>query len=187
MIDLCRPYLDFSEGYIDQVVWLDHCPHEIKGKDFMEKAKKEGFHDVYQGWGCGMVYDSYKRGQTWTWKYRHPGDYAKDQKIRVGSSNEKIHSSVRERWTSKSDWRPKSLEGFEPEERNGKWVWVKKERFGKERIIEEEPFAGKWVLVKTEGSRNETIEEPPANHQPSFEWKLRHEPIPPAGFKPPGL
>jgi hypothetical protein len=104
---------------------------------------------------------SYKKGDNWTWAFRTPGEYAKNQKKTVGSSNERMHASVRERWVKMgTDWRPGALAGFEPEERDGRWVWVKKDKAGKEVLtMEEEPFD------PVEGS---------------FEWRLRYEPIKPS-------
>jgi hypothetical protein len=157
MIDLCRPYLDFSEKYINMCVNLDHVPEKIHSKD--REAEKEGYDTTYQGWGRGHVYDSYGKGSTWTWKYRSPGEYGGSGK---GPTNEKIHASVRERWETMSAWRPKSLDKFKPEQRGDKHVWVKKGLLGKEVVIEEEAFTS------------------PEGH---FEWKLRYEPIPPADVK----
>ncbi|KAF8636793.1 hypothetical protein AX16_010951 [Volvariella volvacea WC 439] len=134
MIDLCRPFLDFDQEYIDLVVRLDHYPSEIEG----EERRALGFDEVYQGWGRGRWYDSYKEGDTWTWKYRTPGAYP-GKKGSNGPTNETIHASVRERWqsskaqhltTGPETWAPKSLEGFEPREVDGAWVWVKTDKGG---------------------------------------------------------
>jgi hypothetical protein len=65
-----------------------------------------------------------------------------------------MHASVRERWTRMPKWRPKSLAGFESEQRDGKWVWVKRGKRGEELVvIEEEPFNAP---------------------EHSFEWRLRN-------------
>jgi hypothetical protein len=153
MVDLCRPYLDFTESYIDFCVNLDHVPMEIHSKD--REAEDEGYDKTYQGWGRGRVYDSYGDGSTWTWKYRSPGEYGGSGK---GPTNERIHASVRERWETMAAWRPKSLAKFKPEQRGDRYVWAKKGLLGKEVVIEEETF------ISLEGN---------------FEWKLRYEPIPP--------
>jgi hypothetical protein len=157
MVDLCRPYLDFSEGYINNVtVMLNHYPGK-PSNDREAHAKEDGAYSYQcQPWGCGVAIDSYKGGSTWTWKYRTPGDYAKEQKKTVGETNERMHSSVRARWDAMSSWRPGSLDKFHHEVRDGKVVWVKKGHFGKELVIEEEPF------TSSEGD---------------FEWKIRYEPI----------
>jgi hypothetical protein len=158
MIDCCRPYLDFQQPYMDLVVKLNHHPESILSA---HRTKNHDLDTSYQGWGLGRQYDSYKCGQTYTWKYRTPGQYAKDEKKHVGLTHERIHASVRERWNlcrqDKKDYRPKSLSGFKPEERDGQWVWVKRDRWGKElACIEEEPFTT-------------TSDERP------FEWLLRYD------------
>jgi hypothetical protein len=162
MIDLCRPYLDFSETYINMCLDLDHHPWKIRSKH--REANKDGMDHEYQGWACGKAYDSYKRGQTYTWKYRTPGAYATAD---VGPSNEKIHASVRERWnTLKGPWRPKSLEGFVPtQQEDGKWEWVKKDKRGNVvSTIEEELFDA------PEGSFEWLLKNSPATPRPA-DWK----------------
>ncbi|KZT67903.1 hypothetical protein DAEQUDRAFT_728392 [Daedalea quercina L-15889] len=158
MIDLCRPYLDFDQAYIDMVVDLDHQPWKIRSKH-REDKKQGGFDRAFQGWARGMQYDSYKRGQTWTWRYRTPGTYEHGAE----RTREVMHASVHERWLTKpagKDWRPHALKGFEPRQRaDGKWEWVKDAGSGKQIVLEEEPFE-----VKSKGS---------------FEWLLRYAPVTP--------
>lgn len=157
MVDLCRPFLDFDQRYIDMCVDLDHQPWKIRSKH--RESDKDGFDRAYQGWARGRQYDSYKRGQTWTWLYRTPGAYGRP----AGRTREVVHASVRERWTTRpagQEWRPRALKGFEPKQRgDGTWEWVKGAGGGKEIALDEEPFEG-----KAEGS---------------FEWLLRYAPVSP--------
>ncbi|KAH9836798.1 uncharacterized protein C8Q71DRAFT_708144 [Rhodofomes roseus] len=157
MVDLCRPFLDIDGRYVDMCVKLDHMPWQIRSKH--REAHPDGFDRAYQGWARGRQYDSYKKGQTWTWKYRAPGAYGKP----VGRTRETVHASVRERWETKpagKEWRPPALTGFEPRQRaDGRWEWVKDAGGGKQTVIEEESFE-----TKPEGS---------------FEWLLRHASVTP--------
>jgi hypothetical protein len=160
MVDLCRPYLDFSEGYInDTVVFLNHYPGK-PSKPREAQAKKDGAYDYKcQPWGTGVAIDSYKGGSTWTKQSRTPGEYAKDEKT-VGATNERMHSSVRARWDAnlKPEWRPRSLKNFDHETTSDGGVdWVKKDYYGKVVCrIPEEPFT---------------------TSKDAFEWKIRYEPI----------
>ena len=155
MVDLCRPFLDFDQRYIDMCVDLDHQPWKIRSKH--RESDPDGFDRMYQGWARGKQYDSYKRGQTWTWLYRTPGAYDRP----VDRTREVVHASVRERWTTRpagQEWRPHALKGFEPKQReDGKWEWVKDAGSGKRIALDEEPFEN-----KAEGS---------------FEWLLRYAPV----------
>jgi len=124
----------------------------------------------YQGWGCGMWYDSYKRGQTWSWKYRTPGAYG-------GATNETIHASVRERWLSRglrtgpAVWRPKALNGFEPREADGKWEWVKKDSKGREALVIPEAQFPSKASFSLDSDQVDI----------SFEGLLRYSPVMPKG------
>lgn len=154
MIDLCRPFLDFDRRYIGTLVDLNHQPWKIRSKH--REANPDGFDRVYQGWARGKQYDSYKKGQTWTWRYRTPGAYDAP----VDRSCEVVHASVRERWSARPenrDWRPPSLKGFEPKQSGEQWEWVKNLGRGKLLILEEEPFEKK--------------------EKGSFEWLLRYAPV----------
>lgn len=125
MIDQCSAFLDFDQKYIDQIVILDREPFHWH----MDRNDRKGNHDgafdtESQGWARGMCYDSYKEGQTWTWKYRTQGAYA------VGKqTHEYMHASVWERWESSGNrrlttgppiWTPKALKGFQRREVPGK-------------------------------------------------------------------
>lgn len=165
------------------VVKLDHHPETIRSKD-RENPKHGGFDNVYQGWGRGRCYDSYKNGQTWTWKYRTPGAYV-DKEGQEGRTNETFHASVRERWVSSrreglkigpAVWAPEALKGFELEEVQGKWMWKKKVPKGgswwpigkktpaKEVIIHESAFPAKPMMAE-DGN--------PSTTEGSFELLLR--------------
>jgi hypothetical protein len=150
MIDRCRPYLDFNNAVLNVITRLHHQPWTIKSRQ--RQSNPEGYDLDYQGWGRGRIYDSYKGGQTWTWRYRTPGAYP----VPEGHvTNERMHASVRERWMGMPDWRPKALDGFQPVEiSDGIWEWQKRDRSGNVVMsIPEEPF------------------ECPKG---SFEWNLRH-------------
>lgn len=155
MIDLCRPFLDFDTRYIGTLVDLNHQPWKIRSKH--REANPDGFDRVYQGWARGKQYDSYKKGQTWTWRYRTPGGYSAS----VDRTCEVVHASVRERWSARPenrDWRPPALKGFEPKQSaGGRWEWVKEVGRGKILVLEEEPFEEKG--------------------KGSFEWLLRYAPV----------
>lgn len=168
MIDLCLPFLSFDLSYITSELDLSHHPWKIKSKNRVEH--KDGPpDDEWKGWGCGKWYDSYKKGQTWSWKYRTPGAYVDAKEGEKGGTNETIHACVKARWDGlKPSWRPKALEGFEPREVDGGVVeWVKKDRRGKE------------VLVITEEAFRK---EEPVKPDFSAEWMLRYAPVTP---KPP--
>ncbi|KIK54038.1 hypothetical protein GYMLUDRAFT_49007 [Collybiopsis luxurians FD-317 M1] len=153
MVDLCRPFLDFDQEYINQVVVFHHQPsklHSSRGRSTrLEHA--DGYDTEYQGWGRGRCYDSYRMGQTWTWKYRTPGGYYKE-------TNETMHPSVRVRWQSSREenielrdgpgiYAPTALSGFEPREgANGKWEWVKTRNGEEVLVIPETPFSGRDTL-----------------------------------------
>lgn len=181
MIDLCRPFLDFDHTYMKMVVDLDHNPWKINSKK--RQAHPDGPPDKeYQGWGCGKIYDSYAKGQTYTWKYRTPGAYSKVEHGQPGSTNETIHASVRDRWFSKRfnpPWRPASLKGFsDPEEdENGRGEWAKRSGGGR--------FSNVWGH---EGS-SVTIKEDifpafyPVVLNNSCEWQLRYAPVEPPKSK----
>ena len=163
MIDLCRPFLVFDTRYIGTLVDLNHQPWKIHSKH--REAHPDGFDRVYQGWGRGKQYDSYKKGQTWTWRYRTPGAYDSP----VDRTCEVVHASVRERWSTRPenrDWRPPALKSFEPKQRaDGGWEWVKEDWRGKRIAIAEEPFEKK--------------------EKGTFEWLLRYAPVqPPPEDKP---
>jgi hypothetical protein len=156
MIDLCRPYLDFSEYPEKVVLMLNHYPGKPSSKREAQAKKDGAYNYKCQPWGCGVAIDSYKGGSMWTWKTRTPGEYAKDQKS--GETNERIHSSVRARWdTMGLKWRPESLQNFKHETTSDGGVdWVRKDHFGKEVRIPEEPFT---------------------TSKDNLEWKIRYEPI----------
>ena len=138
MIDLCRPFLNFDKNYFQGIVTLDRDP----AKWHMDHGDKEGhgknaFDMKYDGWGRGMCYDSYGQGETWSWKYRTPGVPGADDD---GVTNETIHASARERWTSSRVtglktgppvWDPHALKGFKPKSTGTGtgvlWQWVKEE------------------------------------------------------------
>ncbi|KAF8646898.1 hypothetical protein AX16_007047 [Volvariella volvacea WC 439] len=180
MIDLCRPFLDFDRDYLDGVLDYNHQPWRIRSRE----RRKLGFDEVYQGWARGRWYDSYKEGDTWTWKYRTPGAYPGKTGFN-GPTNETIHASVRERWqssrvqgltTGPKVWAPKSLEGFEPREIDGAWVWVKTEQggwLGKDK--------GKEVLRLNEATFPARPALPvglkPLEGEASLEWLLRYAPV----------
>ncbi|KAJ8093130.1 hypothetical protein PM082_020615 [Marasmius tenuissimus] len=155
MIDRCRPFLEFDQDYINTTVRIGHNPGERRSSSRQSRAdnEKRGYDLTYQGWGRGRWYDSYKLGQTWTWRYRTPKGYE------GGETNETIHASVRERWlmsrqpgkgltdgfgpskNGPAAYVPESLNGFEPRERaDGKWEWVKKEKGKEVLVIQEAPF-----------------------------------------------
>ncbi|KAF8646904.1 hypothetical protein AX16_007053 [Volvariella volvacea WC 439] len=147
-----------------------------------KKRETEGFDKVYQGGGRGRWYDSYKEGGTWRWKYRAPGAYPGKEGFN-GPTNETIHASVRERWQSSRKeglakgpkvWAPKSLEGFEPREVDGAWVWVKMEQggwWGKDK--------GKEVMRINEATSPArcapSVDLKPYDERFSFERLLRYE------------
>ena len=114
MVDRCRPLLDFDREYLELIVEHDRQPANWH----TDPKSKLKFDTEYQGYGCGMSYDSYKLGQTWTWKYRTPGAYP------GGVTNETMHPSVGERWAKLHDWKPEALKGFE-READGVWKSVK--------------------------------------------------------------
>lgn len=165
MIDLCLPYLSFDLSYITSELDLSHHPWKIKSKNRMEH--KDGAPDRdWKGWGCGKWYDSYKKGQTWSWKYRTPGAYVSETEGEKGRTNETIHACVKARWDAlKPSWRPKALEGFEPRDEGGVVEWVKKDRRGKEVLVIEEEAFQKQEPVKPDFSA---------------EWMLRYAPVTPA-------
>ena len=173
MIDRCRPFLDFDSEYISRLVDVDHHPWQWHHdwKDRKDKAEMGEFDMEYQGWGCGMWYDSYKRGQTWSWKYRTPGAYG-------GATNETIHASVRERWLSRglrtgpAVWRPKALNGFGLREAaDGKWEWVKKDSKGKEALVIQEAQFPSKASFSLDSDQVDI----------SFEGLLRYSPVMPKG------
>jgi hypothetical protein len=149
MIDLCSPYLDFDPEYISMCITLDHHPEKIQSKNREDGKEEGGFDRNYRGWGKGKIYDSYKKGQTYTWKYRTPGAY---ELAPMKLTNERIHSSVRERWnTVEPKWRPAALKDFEPSQQtDGSWAWRKSRGIE----LEEEFF-----------SKDES----------SFQWRLRYD------------
>ena len=108
MVDRCHSLLDFDHEYLKLIATLDRQPARwhTDRPDRKEKDKLK-FDTKYQGYGCGRLYDSYKLGQTWTWKYRTPGAYP------GGVTNETMHPSVGERWAKLHDWKPEALKGFE--------------------------------------------------------------------------
>ena len=156
MIDLCRPFLAFHETYFEGIVNLDRDPARWHVDHGDKKGRgEEDFDMAYDGWGRGMCYDSYAEGETWTWKYRTPGV------SHVGVTNETIHASARERWTTSRVnglktgppvWEPHSLKGFKPTTGTGtgdeevSWQWVKenhgfwKDSGDKPLVIPEEPL-----------------------------------------------
>ncbi|KIK54083.1 hypothetical protein GYMLUDRAFT_1024368 [Collybiopsis luxurians FD-317 M1] len=166
MIDRCRPFLDFDSKYINLLVSLDHQPWNIHSSD---------------RWGRGRWYDSYRQGQTWTWKYRTPGAYTDDDG-ETKETNETIHPSVLARWQSSREeggkmrdgpgvWAPKALRGFEPRAgAHGNWEWVKKKNGKEVLIIREAPFPARDTLPN-----NLTSVETEA----SFEGLLRYAPAEP--------
>ena len=116
MVDRCHPLLDFDREYLTQIAILDRQPaiwHTDRPDRKEKKDDKLKFDTVYQGYGCGMLYDSYKLGQTHTWKYRTPGAYH-------GVTNETIHPCVKERRAKLPNWKPEALKGFE---RKADGVW----------------------------------------------------------------
>ena len=158
MVDKCRPFLTFDESYLNMCIRLDHHPEKINSS---LREKNGGFDKKYLGWGLGRLYDSYDGAMVllW-WKYRTPGAYA-ESKEGVGATNETVHASVRERWNKlKPEWRPKSLEGFEPVQKDGKWVWVKK------------GTKDGWFSSGTK--EIDVPEEQFTEDKSTFEWRLRY-------------
>ncbi|KIK53916.1 hypothetical protein GYMLUDRAFT_249959 [Collybiopsis luxurians FD-317 M1] len=157
ILDRCSQFLAFDPKYIKSVVDTHYQPWKLNSNSGRSSRLEhaDGYDTVYQGWGRGRCYDSYRGGQTWTWKYRTPGAYRGfDGETNV--TNESIHPSVRARWQTSREkggelkddpsiYAPKALRGFEPREgANGNWEWVKKEN-------------GEEVLVIPEENRNEVL------------------------------
>ncbi|KIK54081.1 hypothetical protein GYMLUDRAFT_88233 [Collybiopsis luxurians FD-317 M1] len=155
MVNLCRPFLEFNQDYLDKVVDLHYNPSKLdRSSDRSPRLKVNGFHMEYQGWGGGRCYDSYRLGQTWSWKYRTPGAYGGYDE----ETNETIHPSVRARWQSSREkcrklkdglgvYAPEALRGFEPREgANGSWEWVKKEKGQEVLVISEASFPARAKL-----------------------------------------
>lgn len=140
MIDQCEGLLDFDRTYLDHIVILDRAPSQWhKDRKDRKGTHDGGFDTEYQGWARGMCYDSYKEGQTWTWKYRTPGAYTVS-----GQTQETMHASVRERWQSSRErgittgppiWKPMALKGFELRKVSDQWEWVKKDSDGKDHLV----------------------------------------------------
>lgn len=131
MIDHCSPFLSFNPNHLDLIFQLHQHPDTLRTR----RREKEGVFDkVYQGWGRGHLYDSFKESlytvQVQGWRYRRPGAYggkegAEGLSIRTG---EVIHASVRERWYAELQptWKPESLKGFGPRQNaSGVWEWFK--------------------------------------------------------------
>jgi hypothetical protein len=55
MIDLCSPYLDFSDKYISVCVQFNHNPRDVKSEH--RKTHPDGMDLEWQGWACGKLYD----------------------------------------------------------------------------------------------------------------------------------
>jgi hypothetical protein len=122
MIDRCHTLLDFDSDYLKRIAELDRQPADwhTNRPDNTEIYDKRKFDTKFQGYGCGMLYNSYKEGQTWTWKYRTPGAYP------GGETNETMHSSVEKRRARLDNWDPEALKGFERKQDDaGVWKWVK--------------------------------------------------------------
>ncbi|OBZ65657.1 hypothetical protein A0H81_14340 [Grifola frondosa] len=153
MVDRCRPFLEFDEDYISMCIKLDHEPQTINSALRRENG---GYDLVYPGWALGRLYDSYRDSGMKLWKYRTPAAYDLP-----GPTNESIHASVRERWVKDPKWRPKSLEHFEPKEKeDGTYEWVRKAT--KDGWI----YKGQKELVIAEREFPED--------KGSFEWRLRY-------------
>ena len=123
MIDKCHPLLDFDREYLTQIVKLDRQPVDWRTdrpdrEEIDDDDDDLKFDAEYQGYGCGMVYDSFR--YPGTWKYRTPGAYD------LGVTNETMHPSVGERWAKNLEpaWKPEALKHFE-RMTDGVWKSVK--------------------------------------------------------------
>jgi hypothetical protein len=143
MIDLCRSLLDFDIDHLTVIAFLHRNP-EVGHK--MEPKGAGNFNNSHQGYGGGRCYDSYKEGQTWTWKHRTPLEYGE-------LTNETMHASVWERCQANEGkslmigpaaWKP---EGFGPSDRE----WVKK---GNALVIKEARFPATVEHSSTEELRS---------------------------------
>lgn len=120
MIDHCHYLLDFDHEYLQLIAKLDREPvsWHTDRPDRSEIIDNGKIATDYQGYGCGMLYNSYKEGQMWTRKYRTPGAYpawSKERDDALAWGRDGL-----------GNWNAEALKGFErKKDDDGVWKWLR--------------------------------------------------------------
>ncbi|KAI1848423.1 hypothetical protein JX265_008795 [Neoarthrinium moseri] len=136
----------------------------------LKKAQVKGISkEVINGWATGPIVDSYAGLMAFAGSVpRTPGRYAEDKsgKVKLGQTNEYIHPSVEYRKRSRTDYRPKPLEGFTRSARQSGskgYDWTSSTVTIPEYVIKPEHRFTRYIVAqdtsRTEGTAHDFIAE----------------------------